>query len=174
MSHQLIDLNPVLQKLLNEGFDIEVRGQYLWVHRVPYINANMDIASGTLVMNLDTSGDKVLAPGSHTAFWIGEQPRFKDGTFIPSLVNSPKKENLGNNIYSDYFLSCMPDNNRGRYLDYYDKVSTYYHMISDAAFLFAEVGEVPLLHVLQEHFIMYYILFTRVQRQNTAPSPLSL
>ncbi len=138
MSHQLIDLNPVLQKLLNEGFDIEVRGQYLWVHRVPYINANMDIASGTLVMNLDTSGDKVLAPGSHTAFWIGEQPRFKDGTFIPSLVNSPKKENLGNNIYSDYFLSCMPDNNRGRYLDYYDKVTTYYHMISDAAFLLAE------------------------------------
>lgn len=138
MSRQLIDLNPVLQKLLNEGFDIEVRGQYLWVHRVPYINANIDIASGTLVMNLDTSGDKVLAPSSHTAFWIGEQPRFKDGTFIPSLVNSPKKENLGNNIYSEYFFSCMPDYNGGRYLDYYDKVTTYYHMISDAAFLFAE------------------------------------
>ena len=138
MSHLLISLNPVLQKLQNEGFDIEVRGQYLWVHRVPYINANMDIASGTLVMTLNISGDKILAPGDHTALWIGEQPRYKDGTFIPSLVNSPKKENLGNNIYSDYFFSCMPDNNGGRYLDYYDKVSTYYHMISDAAFLFAE------------------------------------
>ena len=138
MSHQLISLNPVLQKLQDEGFDIEVRGEYLWVHRVPYINANMDIASGTLVMSLDTTGDKVLAPSSHTAFWIGEQPRYKDGTCIPSLVNSPKKENLGHELFSDYFFSCMPDNNGGKYLDYYDKVTTYYHMISDAAFLFAE------------------------------------
>lgn len=138
MSHQLISLNPVLQKLQNEGFDIEVRGQYLWVHRVPYINANSDIASGTLVMVLNTSGDKVLAPNDHTAFWIGEQPRYEDSTFIPSIVNSPKKENLGNDKFSDYFLSCKPDNNGGRYLDYYDKVKTYYHMISDAAFLFDE------------------------------------
>ena len=138
MSHQLISLNPVLQKLHNEGFDIEVRGQYLWVHRVPYINANMDIASGTLVMALNISGDKILVPGDHTALWIGEQPRFQDGAFIPSLVNSERKDNLGNGIFSDYFLSCMPDNNGGRYLDYYDKVTTYFHMISDAAFLFAE------------------------------------
>lgn len=138
MSHQLISLNPVLQKLLNDGFDIEVRGQYLWVHRVPYINANIDIASGTLVMALKTSGDKVLAPSNHTAYWIGEQPRYEDGTFIPSLVNSPKKENLGNDKYSDFFLSCMPDNNGGRYLDYYEKVTTYYHLISDAALLLDE------------------------------------
>ena len=136
MSHQLISLNPVLRKLQNEGFDIEVRGQYLWVHRVPYINANIDIASGTLVMSLNTSGDKVLAPDDHTAFWIGEEPRFQDGTLIPSLINSPQKENFGNNVYSDYFLSCMPDKNGGRYLDYYDKVKTYCHMISDDAFLF--------------------------------------
>ena len=135
MSHQLIGLNPVLQKLQNDGFDIEVRGQYLWVHRVPYINSNIDIASGTLVMVLNTSGDKVLAPSNHTAYWIGEQPRYEDDTFIPSLVNSPKKENLGKNIYSDFFLSCMPDNNGGRYVDYYEKVNTYYHMISDAALL---------------------------------------
>ena len=138
MSHQLISLNPVLQKLQNEGFDIEVRGQYLWVHRVPYINANIDIASGTLVMALNISGDKILVPSDHTALWIGEKPRFQDGAFIPSLVNSERKDNLGNGIFSDYFLSCKPDNNGGRYLDYYDKVTTYYHMISDTAFLFAE------------------------------------
>ena len=138
MSHLLISLNPVLQKLHNEGFDIEVRGQYLWVHRVPYINASIDIASGTLVMALNISGDKILAPSDHTALWIGEKPRFQDGAFIPSLVNSERKDNLGNGIFSDYFFSCMPDNNGGRYLDYYDKVTTYYHMISDAAFLFAE------------------------------------
>ena len=138
MSHQLISLNPVLQKLQNEGFDVEVRGQYLWVHRVPYINANIDIASGTLVMALNISGDKILVPNDHTALWIGEKPRFQDGAFMPSLVNSERKDNLGNGIFSDYFLSCKPDNNGGRYLDYYDKVTTYYHMISDAAFLFAE------------------------------------
>ena len=89
MSHLLISLNPVLQKLQNEGFDIEVRGQYLWVHRVPYINASIDIASGTLVMALNISGDKILAPSDHTALWIGEKPRFQDGASYHhlSIVN---------------------------------------------------------------------------------------
>jgi molybdopterin/thiamine biosynthesis adenylyltransferase len=131
MSQALINRSPDLVKLQNEDYRIEVCGGYLTIHHIPYLNKNREIKSGTLVMALTTSGNIAIKPQDHTAYFIGEQPCNIDGTIVTSLVNSPQKQNLYANIVSDFYLSCHPDNRD--YADYYDKVTTYYNIISSPA-----------------------------------------
>ena len=88
--------------------------------------------SGTLAMALNTSGNTVVRPHDHTAYWIGQQPCNSDGSIVPSLVNGPRRYNLGCGLISDYYLSCYPDSTSG-YKNYYDKVMVYYNTISAAA-----------------------------------------
>ena len=122
MSQELICRNPILQQLLSDGFDIEVRDGLLIVHHIPYLNSKVEMLSGTLIMPLVTAGDIVREPDSHTAYWAGQQPCNCDGTIIPSLVNSSQRNNYGKGGVSDYFLSCCPDITN-KYKDYYEKVS---------------------------------------------------
>lgn len=132
MSQELICRNPILQQLLSDGFDIEVRDGLLIVHHIPYLNSKVEMLSGTLIMPLVTAGDIVREPDSHTAYWAGQQPCNCDGTIIPSLVNSSQRKNYGKGGVSDYFLSCCPDITN-KYKDYYEKVTTYFNMISAPA-----------------------------------------
>ena len=132
MSQELICHNPELQRLQSEGFEIEVRGGLLIVHHIPYLNCKTEMLSGTLAMALNTSGNTVVRPHDHTAYWIGQQPCNSDGSIVPSLVNGPRRYNLGRGLISDYYLSCYPDSTSG-YKNYYDKVMVYYNTISAAA-----------------------------------------
>ena len=132
MSQELIYRNPELQRLQSEGFEIEVRGGLLIVHHIPYLNCKTEMLSGTLAMALNTSGNTVVRPHDHTAYWIGQQPCNSDGSIVPSLVNGPRRYNLGRGLISDYYLSCYPDSTSG-YKNYYDKVMVYYNTISAAA-----------------------------------------
>ena len=132
MSQELIYRNPELQRLQSEGFEIEVRGGLLIVHHIPYLNCKTEMLTGTLAMALNTSGNTVVRPHDHTAYWIGQQPCNSDGSIIPSLVNAPRRNNLGTGLISDYYLSCYPDSTSG-YKNYYDKVVVYFNTISAAA-----------------------------------------
>ena len=132
MSQELICHNPELQRLQSEGFEIEVRGGLLIVHHIPYLNCKTEMLSGTLAMALNTSGNTVVRPHDHTAYWVGQQPCNSDGSIIPSLVNGPRRNNLGSGLISDYYLSCYPDSTSG-YKNYYDKVVVYFNTISAAA-----------------------------------------
>ncbi|MDP2722191.1 MAG: ThiF family adenylyltransferase [Bacteroidales bacterium] len=131
MSQALINRSSDLLRLQNENYEIEVSGGYLAIHHVPYLNSSKEIKSGLLVMSLTTSGNIVGKPKDHTAYFVGERPCNINGSFVPSLVNSPQKQPLFADIVSDFYLSCHPD---GRdYVDYYDKVSTYVSIISSPA-----------------------------------------
>ena len=132
MSQELICRNPELQRLQSEGFEIEVRGGLLIVHHIPYLNCKTEMLTGTLAMALNTSGNTVVRPHDHTAYWVGQQPCNSDGSIIPSLVNGSRRNNLGGGLISDYYLSCYPDSTSG-YKNYYDKVMVYYNTISAAA-----------------------------------------
>ena len=57
MSQELIYRNPELQQLQNDGYEIEVRGGLLIVHHIPYLNSNLEMLTGTLIMPLETTGD---------------------------------------------------------------------------------------------------------------------
>jgi hypothetical protein len=131
MSQALINRNSDMLRLQNENYEIEIHGGYLAILHVPYLNSSKEIKSGLLVMSLTTSGNVVGKPKDHTAYFVGERPCNVNGSFVPSLVNSAKKQPLFADIVSDFYLSCHPD---GRdYIDYYDKVSTYVCIISSPA-----------------------------------------
>jgi hypothetical protein len=132
MSQALINRSPDLMKLQNEEYYIEVCDGYLSIHHIPYLNKKKEVKSGLLVMSLTMAGNIATKPSDHTAFFVGEQPCNIDGSFVPSLVNSPMKQRLYADIVSDFYLSCYPDGRNG-YSDYYDKVSTYVNTISSPA-----------------------------------------
>lgn len=131
MSQQLIDRNPDLRRLRDEGYTVEVRGSHLIVHRVPYVNEAGEVAWGTLVSTLHLSGETVLPPDTHVVHFIGGQPCHKNGTPIQQLVHSDARNQLDQDLVVDRSFSNKPAEG---YRDYYHKMSTYADVISGPAF----------------------------------------
>lgn len=131
---QRISHSEDLLRLRDEGVEYSlVKGTVLVVEHVPYLNRNVELCYGTLIFPLTMSGESLVPPVDHTAFWKGEQPCFTDGSFISGLVSCPQKRDFGNGIVSDYFLSRKPVENNGKYLSYRDKVIQHIQMISTPA-----------------------------------------
>ena len=129
-----IDHSDDLIRLRNEGIVFSIVGDNLLVvPGVPCLNPATELKSGTLVMPLEMSGERVLPPKDHTADWAGELPSNIDGTPVYGLVNSRAPKLFGQGLHTDFFLSCKPVANNGKYKDFYDKVTMYLHMISAPA-----------------------------------------
>lgn len=127
MLHKQIDRSPDLKRLRDEGFEVSIRGTYVLVSGVPYLNSNLQVESGTLVSELTVAGEKAGKPNNHVIHFIGEHPCNKDGTQINQLVHSPIKNNLGNELIVDRSFSHKPVRGYG---DYYEKFTTYIGVIS--------------------------------------------
>lgn len=129
-----IDHSEDLIRLRNDGVVFSIVGDNLLVvPGVPYLNPSVELKSGTLVMPLSTSGKRVLPPSDHTADWAGEPPSNIDGTLVSGLVNSHTPKHFGQELHTDFFLSCKPVANNGKYKDFYDKITMYLRMISGPA-----------------------------------------
>lgn len=129
-----IDHSEDLIHLQNDGIVFSIVGDNLLVvPGVPYLNPATELKSGTLVMPLEMSGERVLPPKDHTADWAGEHPSDINGSPIHGLVNGRTPKQLGQGLHTDFFLSCKPVANNGKYKDFYDKVTMYLHMISAPA-----------------------------------------
>ena len=74
MSAALISRSPDLQRLVDEGFELEIREGFLLVHNVPYVTTEQRLARGTLVcvLPLDPTDDLKLPLTSLAS--IGVQP----------------------------------------------------------------------------------------------------
>lgn len=130
MSHSLINRSLDLKRLRDEGFDIEVRSGHLLVKNIPYVNTNKEIKLGTLVSELSLSGDITAVPGTHVAYFIGEQPCHKDGSEIIQLKHNIQDQTLGANLVVNRSFSTKPSEG---YKDYFEKMSTYIAIISSPA-----------------------------------------
>lgn len=138
MSQQLISLNPCLQKLQQEGYSIEVRGGFLVIHHVPYLNMNREIHEAELIMALTLSGNQVRKPQDHTAYWSGNIPYEYNGEKVSALINNSVHQDHGLGLTSEHYLSCKPDSESyadQNYPTYYEKVITYCQRISTPAFM---------------------------------------
>ena len=71
MSQELLDRSKDLLKLRNEGYEIEIRNNYLLVHHVPYLDSNKAIQYGKLVSELTLSGSQTVQPNTHVIYFIG-------------------------------------------------------------------------------------------------------
>jgi hypothetical protein len=132
MSLQLIGHSPDLKQLRDEGFEIEVKGGYLLIHQIPYVNSSREILRGTLVSILDLAGTmKTVRPQSHVIYFLGEYPCNKDGSPIEGIRHSTSKMTLADGVEVDHLFSSKPPS--GHYDDYYHKVSSYANILSNPA-----------------------------------------
>jgi hypothetical protein len=134
MSQQPISLSQDLSRLKGEGYALEIRGGYLLVADVPYVNAKREIRRGTLICALELAGDVAVPPADHVAKWAGEHPCHHDGTKLSRIENSSSREKLFPDLFSDHTFSAKP---KGRpvenYSDFYEKVTHYVAIISGPA-----------------------------------------
>jgi hypothetical protein len=130
MSRALISRSRDLQRLVDEGYEVEIRSGFLLVHAVPYVNARKEVQRGTLISNLALAGDITAYGGDHVAFFIGEQPCNNDGTIITGIQHQMDRQQLAADLTADRSFSNKPT---GGYADYFHKVSRYIEIISAPA-----------------------------------------
>ncbi len=89
MSHQLIDRNPDLKRLRDEGYNIGIKHGFLIIKDVPYVNQNAEVRVGVLISELNFGvGNVVVTPGSHQMYLAGEYPCHADGSRITQIEHS--------------------------------------------------------------------------------------
>jgi hypothetical protein len=130
MQQLLIDHSPDLKQLQDSGYKLEISGgQFLLVHHIPYLNSWCEIKDGTLVCVLTLSTPtKTGPPHNHTAYFIGDTPCDSDGNALIGIINNSTIQKLSDNIVVNHYFSAKPPS--GNYVDNYEKVRTYYMILS--------------------------------------------
>src|SRR5437016_4099971 len=88
MSEKLISRSPDLQRLRDEGYEIEVRHGFLIIHSVPYVTSKGEVALGQVVTNLTVNNDRTQPPDDHQVWFAGEYPCNRDGSIIAPIKHS--------------------------------------------------------------------------------------
>lgn len=126
MSPQPIAPDADIERLREEGFDVEVRGAYLLVKAVPYVDAQRNVCRGILISGLERN--ELGAPQSHVAYWTGVHPCHSNGEQISAFFNPSQAQSLGDGIQADHTFSA-----KAAYRDFHHKMSTYIARIEGEA-----------------------------------------
>ena len=131
MLQQLISHSPDLKRLQDEGYELEVKGGYLFIHQIPYVTNQREVKRGVLVSELSLANNSTSTnPSTHVINFIGEFPCNNDGSIISAIQHGSHNQDLGNGIVINHSFSNKPQNG---YPNYYEKVSTYAKIISAPA-----------------------------------------
>lgn len=127
MSPEQISRREDLRRLVEEGYELEVRSGYLVLHRVPYVTSERTVKYGQLVCPLTETGP----PPDHTMYFAGQYPCDDKGTPIEALRNNSNRVELAEGLWVDHYFSAKPF---GRtYPDYYRKLTHYAQVIGRCA-----------------------------------------
>lgn len=130
MSTAPVSRSPHLQRLRDEGFDIEIRSGHLLVKHVPYVNAEKEVKYGVVVSELSTSGDVATKPSDHTAAFVGGVPCDNLGTPLSKIINTDQPFDVIEGLTAACRFSSKPPEG---YPDYYAKMTAYVRMVGDYA-----------------------------------------
>lgn len=130
MFQQQISHNPDLKQLRDEGYEIEVKGGYLLIHHIPYVNNNREIRYGSLVSELSMSGNRTTKPTNHVIYFVGEHPCNKDGSIIVQIQHGSQNQQLDDGLTITHSFSNKPAQG---YENYHHKVTRYADIISAPA-----------------------------------------
>jgi hypothetical protein len=130
MSGKLISLSPDLQRLRDDGYEMEVRSGYLLLHSVPYVNSRREIAMGTIVTDLTLNNDQTQRPGDHQVWFVGDSPCNAVGSAISALGDRAGTQTLCEGLEIHRRFSCKPPEG---YPDYHSKMTRYVEIISNPA-----------------------------------------
>ncbi len=159
MSQRLIDLNPDLKRLRDEGYDIDLLAGHLVIREGPYVNSNREVQRGVLVSELEMNGDKTLPPQNHVAFFAGEYPCDHSGNQLSRVVNSAIQKQIDTSLKVDFLLSSKHKDRP--YRDYHEKMTRYIEIFSSYAH--AIVGEgatarvFPAVRVDEKESVFWYV-----------------
>ena len=126
MSIKQTVLNPSVQRLIEDGFEIDIQRQHLLVHSIPYLNQSCEVKLATLVCPFVENGEIETQPQDHTMYFKGEYPHDATGKEMSEVVNSERKIILFDDFNVDYYLSNKP--NGQSFTNFYDKV-VHYHTL---------------------------------------------
>lgn len=129
MSVAVINRNPDLKRLQDEGYELEVRNGYALIHNIPYVDASQTVQRGTLVSPLKMSGDIVKYDGNHTIYFQGTMPHHKSGAPMDAVYHSSCKKTLVG-VSVEMMFSNKP---AAGYKDYYEKFTRYIELLSAEA-----------------------------------------
>ena len=132
MSRQLINRSWDLQKLQNEGYELEIKSGFLLVKGVPYVNSRKEVQRGTLVAKLVLAGDKTARPDDHVAYFAGEHPCNADGTEIEGIKHGTSTRAIAEGVMVDHSFSAKPKPH-DQYPDYYAKMTNYARLLAGPA-----------------------------------------
>ena len=118
----LVDRSSDLAKLVEEGYDIEVRDGNLLVHHVPYVNSTGEVSYCIVVSELSTNGERTIAPGRHEVWVVGSVPYDHQGNKI-SIIADENPHDYGQGLVACCRLSGKPGGQMPR--DYHHKISNY-------------------------------------------------
>lgn len=130
-----IQLEPSnsIQKLINEGYEVELTNSYLILHHIPYLNQDGEICYGELIdtIRVNTNNEIVDRPNNHIIFFNGSFPHKYNRKELASLRYSQ------NNIFKigEDNVTCFGFSNcPGHEFDnYYDKFLNYIPIITNEA-----------------------------------------
>lgn len=127
MSSPLVSRSPDLQRLLREGYEIEIRSGHLLVKRVPFATSAGEVAFGTLISELSVSGTSTIRPATHVVSFAGGIPCDNHGNQLSKIINSIGENRLADGLTADCMFSSKPPDG---YPDYHAKMTAYANMIT--------------------------------------------
>ena len=131
MSHALISHSEDLKRLVEEGYEIEIRSGHLILHRVPYVSSERVVKYGQLICPLTVNGSKTGRPADHTMYFAGEYPCDNQGEAIEALRNNSNHQELAEGLWVDHYFSAKPV--EGNYEDYHHKMTHYAQVVGRCA-----------------------------------------
>jgi Domain of unknown function (DUF6791) len=117
MSHVLINRSSDLQRLRDEGYNINVVAAHLVMRDVPYVNTAKELMRGTLVSTLELNNDRTQRPTQHVMYFAGDHPCDKNGAELLRIKHGSARQELAAGLVVDHSFSSKPS---GGYKDYYD------------------------------------------------------
>lgn len=130
MSRQLINRSPDLKALMDDGYELAIKGDHLVIHNVPYVNGEKQVKRGVLVSVLDMAGDVTTTPSTHVTMFAGGHPCDINGQELKKIKHGTSRQTICEGLVVEHSFSSKP---AGGYRDFHEKMTTYIAIISGPA-----------------------------------------
>jgi hypothetical protein len=130
MSPAPFSRNLDLKRLRDEGYFVQIRGGSLVMREVPYVDAQRQVRTGTLISSLTMAGDETRTPDTHVVYFDGDYPCGPDGAPIQAISHASGAFDFGHGLTAKFGFSSKPE---GGYTDYHHKMTTYAAILSGPA-----------------------------------------
>lgn len=138
MSLKRIALNPDIRRLVDEGYEVDIRSGYLLIDSVPYVNSQCNVLMGTVITDLTINADELLPQNDHQVWFCGEYPCHSNGSPIEAIRHGSETRVIVDDVTVSHRFSNKPFGTNG-YPDYYSKMKAYIEILSNEAKAIADV-----------------------------------